>query len=275
MSKLDGKVALVTGAGRGIGRAIACKLAAEGARVVINDIDPEPLEETAELVRKAGTDARALPGDATAGDFAERFVATAMKEFNGLDIIVNNAGYSWDSVIQKTSDEQFNAMLDIHIRTPFHILRAAAGPIREMAKQEKEAGQAIHRKVVNISSIAGLFGNPGQIGYASGKAAVIGMTKTMAREWGRYLVNVNCVAFGLIKTRMTEEFEEKPHSHHIGEREVRMGVPAGFEAQMMKMIPLGRPGRPEDAANAVYLFCAPESDYISGEVLLCSGGLVA
>lgn len=273
MSKLEGKVALVTGAGRGIGRAIALKLASEGANIVINDIDAEPLNETAELVKKAGTKAIPLAGDVTANDFADKFVGTAVKEFNGLDIIVNNAGYSWDSVVQKTSDEQFTAMLDIHARTPFRILRAAAGPIREMAKQEKEAGQAVHRKVVNISSIAGLFGNPGQMGYSAGKAAVVGMTKTLSKEWGRYLVNVNCVAFGLIKTRMTEEFDQAPHEHSIGERQVRMGVPQGFEEQMARMIPLGRAGRPEDAANAVYLFCAPESDYISGEVVLCAGGL--
>ena len=274
MSKLDGKVALVTGAGRGIGRAIALKLASEGARIVLNDLDAGPADETIARIREMGGAAIALNGDVTAVDFGDRFIAAAMAEFNALDIVVNNAGYSWDTVIQKTSDEQFDAMLDIHVRAPFRILRAAAGPIREMAKKEAATGQAVHRKVVNISSIGGLFGNAGQIGYASGKTAVIGMTKTLAKEWGRYKVNVNCVAFGLIETRMTEAFDEKPNLVQVGEHEVAMGVPPSFLESMKRTIPLGRAGTPDDAANAVYLFCIPESDYISGEVVLVSGGLV-
>ncbi|HXK53611.1 MAG TPA: SDR family oxidoreductase [Hyphomicrobiales bacterium] len=274
MTKLQGRVALVTGAGRGIGREIALKLAGDGARVVINDIDREVLEETAALVKKAGSQAAIVDGDVTAKGFAETFVGTAMEKFNGLDIIVNNAGYSWDTVIQKATDEQFDAMLDIHVRAPFRILRAAADPIRDMAKKEQAAGKTHNRKVVNIASIAALFGNAGQVGYASGKSALFGMTKTLAKEWGRYQVNVNCVAFGLIQTRMTEEFTDKPFDHSIGEKSVKMGVPAGFQDTLTKMIPLGRAGTPQDAANAVYLFCIPESDYISGEVLLASGGLV-
>jgi 3-oxoacyl-[acyl-carrier protein] reductase len=274
MGKLEGKVALVTGAGRGIGRAIALKLAGDGARVVLNDIDPDPANETVEAIKALGSDADAVVGDATADGFGEGFVARAMERFNGLDIIVNNAGYTWDTVIQKTTDEQFDAMLDIHVRTPFRVLRAAAGPIRELAKQEAENGQPQHRKVVNISSIGGLFGNAGQIGYSTGKTALIGMTKTLAKEWGRYNVNVNCVAFGLIQTRMTEAFGEEPKLTSVGEREVQMGVPPEFIGSLVKMIPLRRAGTPEDAANAVYLFCIPESDYISGEVVLASGGLV-
>ncbi len=274
MSKLDGKVALVTGAGRGIGQAIALKLASEGARIVLNDLDDGPADETIALIRELGGEAIALNGDVTAADFGDRFIAAAMAEFDALDIIVNNAGYSWDTVIQKTTDEQFDAMLDIHVRAPFRILRAAAGPIREMAKKEIAAGAPMHRKVVNISSIGGLFGNAGQIGYASGKTAIIGMTKTLAKEWGRYMVNVNCVAFGFIETRMTEVFEEKPKLVQVGEREVGMGVPPQFVESMKRAIPLGRPGTPQDAANAVYLFCIPESDYISGEVVIVSGGLV-
>jgi len=274
MSKLSGKVALVTGAGRGIGRAIATKLAHEGARVVLNDLDAEPANETVGLVTGAGGEAVAVAGDVTASGFAETFVGTAMDAFGGLDIVVNNAGYAWDTVIQKTTDEQFDAMLDIHTRAPFRVLRAAAGPIRDLAKADAEAGRVVGRKVVNISSIAGLFGNAAQVGYASGKSALIGMTKTLAKEWGRYNVTVNCVAFGLIQTRMTEAFEEKPTMTRIGDREVPMGVPPQFLSMLDKMIPLGRAGTPEDAAGAVYLFCIPESDYISGEIVLASGGLV-
>jgi len=274
MSKLSGKVALVTGAGRGIGRAIATKLAGDGARVVLNDLDAAPADETVGLITGAGGEAVAVAGDVTASGFAEQFVGTAMDAFGGLDIVVNNAGYAWDTVIQKTTDEQFDAMLDIHTRAPFRVLRAAAGPIRDLAKADAEAGRVVGRKVVNISSIAGLFGNAGQVGYASGKSALIGMTKTLAKEWGRYNVTVNCVAFGLIQTRMTEAFDEKPTMTQIGDREVPMGVPPQFLATLDKMIPLGRAGTPEDAAGAVYLFCIPESDYISGEIVLASGGLV-
>jgi 3-oxoacyl-[acyl-carrier protein] reductase len=274
MSKLDGKVALVTGAGRGIGRAIALKLASEGARVVLNDLDEAPAGETVAEITQAGGAAASVVGDVTTDAIAEGLVDTAMETFGGLDIIVNNAGYSWDGVIQKTTDEQFDAMLDIHIRAPFKILRAAAGPIRALAKEEAAAGTPVHRKVVNISSIGGLYGNAGQIGYAAGKTALIGMTKTLAKEWGRYKVNVNCVAFGLIETRMTEVFEETPNLTQVGDNQVQMGIPPQFVDFMTKLIPLGRPGKPEDAANAVYLFCIPESDYISGEVVLASGGLV-
>ncbi len=274
MNKLDQKVCLVTGAGRGIGRAIALKLASEGGRIVLNDIDAQPAEETVASIKASGGEAVAVPGDVTADGFAEKFVNMAIDQFSGLDVIVNNAGYSWDTVIQKTTDEQFDAMLDIHVKAPFKVLRAAAGPIREMAKKEAEEGRRFNRKVVNISSIGGLFGNAGQIGYAAGKTALIGMTKTLAKEWGRYAVNVNCVAFGLIETRMTEPFENEPNVIQVGERQVTAGTSPEFIGFLNKMIPLGRPGAPEDAANAVYLFCIPESDYISGEVVLASGGLV-
>ena len=274
MTKLLGKVALVTGAGRGIGQSIACKLASEGAAIVFNDLDPGPADETLAKIAALGGKAVAVIGDITKAETATALVARAIEAFGGLDIIVNNAGYSWDTVIQKTTDEQFDAMMDIHVKAPFRLLRAAAGPIRDLAKKEADAGTVRHRKVVNISSIGGLFGNAGQIGYASGKTALIGMTKTLAKEWGRYKVNVNCVAFGLIETRMTAAFEQGPTPTRVGEREVQMGVPQEFLTSMKKMIPLGRAGTPEDAANAVYLFCIPESDYITGEVVLVSGGLV-
>jgi 3-oxoacyl-[acyl-carrier protein] reductase len=274
MGKLDGKVALVTGAGRGIGQAIALKLASEGAKIVLNDVDAGPANETVSKIESAGGTAIAVSGDVTQAEFADSFVAKAMDSFGGLDIIVNNAGYAWDSVIQRTKDEQFDAMLDIHLRAPFRILRAAAGPIRELSKREAEANTSRHRKVVNISSIAGLFGNAGQAGYAAGKAAVIGLTKTLSKEWGRYKVNVNCVAFGLIETRMTAVFADKPVETRVGERVMQMGVSPDFLSSLKKMIPLGRAGTPEDAAGAVYLFCIPESDYISGEVVLVGGGLV-
>lgn len=272
--KLDGKVALVSGSGRGIGREIALKLAAEGARVVINDLDPAPAEETLAAIRALGGEALACNGDVTAKDFADRFVATAVDGFGGVDIIVNNAGYTWDSTIQKMTDEQFQAMLDVHLVAPFRILRAAAEPIRIMAKKEAEAGREVFRKVVNISSIAGLYGNAGQASYSSAKASLIGLTRTMCKEWGRYKVNVNCVAFGLINTRLTQPIEAQQKTIDVAGRDIKVGVQPQMLDAMARMIPLGRGGTPEEAADAVYLFCSPESNYISGQVIVAGGGLI-
>jgi len=274
MSKLQGKVAIVTGSGRGIGRSIALKLATEGAKVVVNDFEATSAQETMRAIESTGSEAAACLGDVTVADFGKRIVATALEKFGAIDIIVNNAGYAWDAVVQKMSDEQWSAMLDVHATAPFRIVRAAADYIRDAAKKEKEQGRRVMRKVVNVSSIAGLYGNAGQLGYSAGKAAVIGMTKALAKEWGRYNVNVNCVAFGYIQTRMTQPIGSGEAVAHIGAREIKMGIQPQFIEFMNQMIPLGRGGTPDEAAGAVYLFCIPESDYISGEVLLASGGFV-
>ena len=271
--KLEGKVALVTGSGRGIGRAIAQKLAGEGARVVVNDLDAGPAEEAVAAIRAAGGDAVTCHGSVAAPDFAERFVGTAVERFKGLDIIVNNAGYTWDSVIQKMTDEQWYAMIDVHLTAPFRILRAAQPVIRSLVKADGDAGRRVVRKVVNISSMAGLFGNAGQANYATAKAGIVGMTLTLAKEWGRLNTTVNCVAFGLIKTRLTEATADGNATANIDGREIKVGVHPDLMAMMDRMIPLGRGGTPDEAAGAVYLFCTPESDYVSGQTLMCSGGL--
>jgi 3-oxoacyl-[acyl-carrier protein] reductase len=272
--RLAGKVALVSGSGRGIGRAVAAKLAAEGASVVVNDLDADQGDAAADAIRAAGGEAVAVNGSVSDPDFPQRFVDTALERFGGLDIIVNNAGYTWDATIQNVSDAQFQAMLDVHVVAPFRILRAASGPIREAAKAEAAEGRTVHRKVVNISSIAGLFGNAGQAGYASAKAAISGLTRTLAKEWGRYAVNVNAVAFGLIETRLTQPIGEKQAVIAVGDNEVKVGIQPAMLDAWAKMIPLGRAGRPEEAAGAVYLLCTPESDYISGQILVCGGGLL-
>lgn len=272
MKTLDGKVALVTGAGRGIGRAIALRFAQAGCDLVVNDLDPLVLEQTAQDARSLGSDVRCLAGDVTAADFADAFVAAAVAGRDALDFIVNNAGYAWDSVIQKATDEQWQAMLDIHLGAPFRLLRAAQPVISRLAKQElAERGQASRRSVINISSVAGLGGNPGQIGYAAGKAGIVGLTKTLAKEWGRYNVTVNAVAFGAILTRMTKG-EAGKATITIKDREIAAGVSDEILGAMEKGIPLGRAGTPEEAAGAVYLFCLPESSYISGEVVTVGGG---
>jgi len=274
MTKLTGKVALVTGAGRGIGQAIAVKLASEGASIVLNDLDEGPAAETVAAVDAIGGATEVVLGDVTAEDFAERFVGAAVERFGGIDIIVNNAGYTWDSVIQKQSDAQWEAMLAVHLTAPFRILRAASEFIRAAAKSEAEAGEAVHRKVVNISSISGTCGNAGQANYAAAKMGVVGLTKALAKEWGRYRVNVNCVAFGLIDTRLTQPRGDEDITLAMPEAEIRVGIPEEAHRAIVAATPLGRAGTPEDAANAVYLLCAPESDFITGQLVMATGGFM-
>ena len=271
--KLDGKVALVSGSGRGIGRAIALKLASEGARVVVNDLDEAPAREVVAEIQAAGGTAVACPGSVTAPDFADRFVGTAVQTYGGLDIIINNAGYTWDNVVQKMTDEQWYAMMDTHLTAPFRILRAAQPVIRKLTKAEAEQGRRVMRKVVNISSVAGLFGNAGQANYSTAKAGITGLTMTLAKEWGRMNVTVNCVAYGLIMTRLTSTAADAGGTANIGGRDIKVGVNPDLLAAMEKGIPLGRGGTPEEAAGAVFLFCQPESDYVSGQTLMCTGGL--
>jgi 3-oxoacyl-[acyl-carrier protein] reductase len=270
---LQSKTALVTGAGRGIGRAIAETLAEYGASVMINDLDAAPAAEAEAAVRQAGGNAASLAGDVTDPAFPHRLVDATVERFGSIDIIVNNAGYTWDNVIQKTTDEQFQAMLNIHLMAPFRILRAASGWIRDTAKRESAEGRRVTRKVVNITSIAGTDGNPGQAGYSSGKAGVIGLTKTMAKEWGRYNVTVNAVGFGIIETRLTQPLAGEAASIDVQGRKIAVGVQPKVLEWVKQVCPLGRVGTPEDAANAVLFFCSPLSDYVSGEVLICGGGL--
>ena len=271
MSTLDGKVALVSGSGRGIGQQIALKLARAGASVVVNDLDAEPAQETVEKILAEGGTATSVVGSVLDEDFPERFVGTAVNEYGGLDIIVNNAGYTWDNVIQKMTDEQWYAMIDCHLTAPFRILRAAQPIISAAVKAERAEGRTVNRKVVNISSLAGVGGNAGQSNYSAAKAGVEGLTRTLAKEWGRLGVNVNAVAFGLISTRLTQAAEAGT-TIDVDGRELKVGVNPQLLATMEAMIPLGRAGTAEEAAGAVYLLCLPE--YISGQTLLCAGGFL-
>lgn len=273
MKKLEGKTAIITGSGRGIGRALALKLAADGAAVVVNDLDEEPAAETVAAIQAAGGKAVACVGSVTDPEFAGRFVKAAVDNFGGLEIIVNNAGYTWDGVVQKMSDEQFDAMMEVHVKAPFRIFRAAADTIKELHKADQAAGREVVRKVVNISSMSGTNGNAGQINYSSAKSALVGMTKTMSKEWGRYKVTTNCVAFGFIETRLTKSMDDPASKLKIGDKEIQAGVPDMAINMLPMMVPMGRAGTPEEAAGAIYLFCIPESDYVSGQVLLCGGGI--
>ena len=267
---LSGKTAIVTGGGRGIGRATVQRLVSAGANALVCDLDLDALQDTQASVRNSGQVA-IIRGDLMEPDLPQQIVNAALEAFGSIDIIVNCAGFSWDGVIQKTSDEQFLAMLNIHVLAPFRLLRAASTYLRETAKKEISAGQRVMRKSVNISSISGTDGNAGQAGYGAGKAGVIGLTKTLAKEWGRYNINVNAVGFGLIHTRMTQPL--KPESKiSVAGKDIPIGVqPAMLEA-VTASSPLGRMGSPEEAAGAVLFFCSPLSDYVTGEVLTCSGG---
>ncbi|MDP9114069.1 MAG: SDR family oxidoreductase [Acidobacteriota bacterium] len=267
---LEGKAALVTGSGRGIGRAVAQKLAACGASVMLTDIDEGPLREAA---AQTGWRARWLAGDLTAPDFPRELVDATTAAFGSLDIIVNNAGYVWDNVIQKMTDEQFQAMLNIHLVAPFRILRAASTFLREAAKLEAAEGRRVMRKVVNITSISGVDGIAGQAGYGAGKSGINGLTKVLAKEWGRYNVNVNSVGFGLIDTRLIQPIDKNaPPTIEMAGRQIPVGAPPAFLDAAKAACPLGRLGTTEEAAGAVLFFCSPLSDYVSGEILIVSGG---
>ncbi|WP_027355998.1 SDR family NAD(P)-dependent oxidoreductase [Desulfofundulus thermocisternus] len=271
---LKDKNCIITGAGRGIGRATALLFAREGARVVVSDLDEAPAMEVVEEIRAGGGQAVACIGDVTADGFAEKLIQTAVEAFGpSIDVIVNNAGYTWDGVIHKMTDEQWEAMLKVHITAPFRIIRAAAPYIRDAAKKERESGQPVKtRKIINISSIAGLDGNAGQVNYSSAKAAVVGLTKTLAKEWGPFNVCVNTVAFGFIDTRLTQAKEKGEAIRREG-KEVAIGIPESMRQMFMSTIPLRRPGTPEEAAGAILLMASPLADYISGEVLRVTGGL--
>jgi len=275
VGNLAGKVALVSGSGQGIGREVAIKLASEGASVVINDLDTDLANQVVEEVlagsEKSGAKAIACVGNVTDEGFGKRFVKTAVDSFGGLDIIINNAGYTWDNVIQKMTDEQWYAMIDVHMTAPYRILQAAQPYIKKFHAQEQDDGREVFRKVVNISSVSGLSGNAGQLAYAAAKAGVVGMTKTLCKEWGRYKVNVNAVAFGFIETRLTSAVSGGTTIEVEG-REIKVGVSDQVLEMVDTLIPLGRSGTPEEAAGAVYLFCTPESNYISGQTVVVGGG---
>jgi 3-oxoacyl-[acyl-carrier protein] reductase len=269
MGVLDGKSAIVTGSARGIGRATAELLASQGAQVLINDLDGDVAEQAAGEIQG---ETAVFAGDLTKSDAPEALVKAAVDAFGKIDIIVNNAGYTIDAPVHKMSDEQFQAMLDIHTVVPFRVLRAAAPYLRDPAKKEREEGVEVFRKVVNVSSTSGTFGNPGQANYSSGKAGVVGLTKTLAKEWGQFKINVNAVAFGFIDTRLTQAKDDE-NSMEIGGEKVQLGIPEQLRQMASMLIPLGRPATPEEAAGGVFFLCSPWSNYVQGQTLHITGGM--
>ncbi|OGR12545.1 MAG: 3-oxoacyl-ACP reductase [Desulfobacterales bacterium RIFOXYA12_FULL_46_15] len=271
---LKNKVAIITGSGRGIGRETAIMFANEGAKVVVSDIDPEPARKTVEDIRQSGGDAVSYTGDVMASGFASGIVEKAVETFGGLHILVNNAGFTWDNLIHKMTEEQWDKILDIHLKAPFRIIQAAKPYFCDAAKEEiSKNGSALARKIINISSVAGTGGNLGQANYSSAKAGVTGLTKTMSKEWARYNVQSNCVAYGFIDTRLTQD-KEQGICVDTGSRKVAVGIPAKNRDLFTKMIPMGRPGTVREAAGVILFFASPLSDYVSGQVLICGGGFV-
>jgi 3-oxoacyl-[acyl-carrier protein] reductase len=270
---LEGKVAIITGSGRGIGAAAARLYAQHGAKVVVTDIDPAPAHETASAITAQGGTALVVPADVTNSGDIEELIGQTVNAFGGIDILVNNAGYTWDGMMHKMTDEQWEAMLAIHLTAPFKLIRAAVPYMREAAKQEKaQLGAARARKIINVSSTTGTRGNVGQANYAAGKAGIIGLTRTLAKEWGPFNIQVNAVAFGFIDTRLTQPDEKGDFTERDGKR-IKLGIPDQMRQMAFMMIPAGRAGTPEEAAGPLLFFASELSNYVSGQVLEVTGGL--
>src|SRR6187551_2760077 len=269
MGVLDGRAAIVTGSARGIGRATADLLAGHGARVLVTDLDEDLAREAAAAI--AGETA-VFGGDLTRDGVPEALVQKAVDEFGQLDIVVNNAGFTRDAMAHKMSDEQFRSVLEIHTVVPFKVLRAAAPYLRDAGKADKEAGREVFRKVVNVTSISGTQGNVGQANYSAAKAGLVGLTKTLAREWGPFKVNVNAVAFGFVETRLTAASDEGGEAFVKDGVEIPLGIPERMRPLAPMIIPLGRAATPEDAAGPIFFLCSPWSNFVHGQVLTASGG---
>ena len=269
---LKNQVAIVTGSGRGIGAATAVLMASEGAKVVVSDLDPEPAEAVAGQIIQSGGEAIAVPGDVTDPKFPDALMKATVDAFGKTTILVNNAGYTWDGVIHKTSDAQWASIIDVHLTAPFRMIRATVPYMREAAKAEMAAGNKPEpRSIINVSSTSGLHGNAGQINYAAAKMGIVGMTKTVAREWGNFNIRCNAVAFGTIETRLIQAKEQGETITVEGEK-IAIGIPQQMRDMLTMLIPLGRTATPEEAAGGILLLASPFASYITGHTLEVTGG---
>ncbi|MCC6143990.1 MAG: SDR family oxidoreductase [Candidatus Hydrogenedentes bacterium] len=264
---------LITGAGRGIGAAAALLFAREGARVVVSDRDIGPADAVVSQIRAAGGEAIAICGDITDPDFPKALVEGTVAEFDALHVLVNNAGYTWDGMLHKMTDKQWEAIMAVHATAPFRLVRAAAPHMRDAAKREEaELGAANPRSIVNVSSTSGLHGNIGQLNYATAKMGMVGFTKTVAKEWGAFNIRCNAVAFGYIETRLTQA-KESGESVVVDGEEIRLGVPGHLHDFIRMSIPLGRTGTVEEAAGGILMLASPWAGYITGHTLEVTGGM--
>ena len=275
---LRGRVALLTGAGRGIGAAASRIFAQQGAKLVVNDLDLGEAESIAKEIVAAGGEAVAVGGSVTDAALPAALVDAAVSSYGGVDVIVNNAGFLWDGMLHKMGDEQWDAILQCHVTAPFRIIRAAAPHMRDAAKREMEQhGRPRDRAIVNVSSTTGLHGAVGQANYAAAKAGILGLTKTVAKEWGPLGVRCNAVAFGMIDTRMTNAFADDG-AIEIGGAQVPQGLPKHLanmwnSEEFVKMVvPLARKGDADEAANAMAFLASPMASYVSGHCLEVTGG---
>jgi len=276
---LEGQVAIVTGSGQGIGEATAKLFAKEGAKVVVTDLDAEKSNRVAAEIKAAGGVAISVPGDITAKEFPDKLIQETIQAFEKLHILVNNAGYTWDGMLHRMSDQQWEAMLMVHNTAPFRLIRAAAPHMRDAAKQEIDSGgKAEPRSIVNISSTSGLHGNVGQANYSTAKMGVLGLSKTISKEWGMFNIRCNAVAFGLIDTRLTRPRDSQNGvitvQHDDKTAVVKLGIPQNaIDPNRTQRIPLRRAGTAEDAAGGILLMCSPLASYITGHCLEVTGGI--
>jgi 3-oxoacyl-[acyl-carrier protein] reductase len=269
----EDQVAIVTGGGRGIGAAAARQFAELGAFVVVNDLNSEPAEAVVSEIKAKGGEAIAFAGDVTDPEFPGKLMSATIERFGKINILVNNAGYTWDGMLHKMNDEQWQAIIDVHVTAPFRMIRAAAPYMRDAAKQElAEGGIKEPRCIINVSSTSGLHGNIGQINYATGKMGIVGLTKTVAKEWGAFGIRCNTVAFGYIDTRLTQA-KEKGETIAVGDKEVILGIPEKLlRPERLTLIPLGRAGTAEEAAGGIVMMASPFAAYITGHTLEVTGG---
>jgi len=273
-ARLEKKIAVVTGAGRGIGKELATLIASEGAKVIVNDLDPETVTKTVTEIKQLGLQCSGFPGDVTKQNFAQDLADFTRDQFGDVHIIVNNAGYVWNDRIHHVSDEQWDAMHDIHLKAPFQILRAFYPLIAEQVSEERKSGRPQSRKIINISSISATRGAAGQSPYSAAKAGLFGLTKSLAKEWGHMNVTVNCVAFGLVDTRLTKTANSQTDTIDLDGRKMNVGFTTEQKDSIVKSIPLGYSASPKMAAGGAFILSLPEADYITGQCFEIAGGII-
>ena len=273
MQLMQGQTVIITGAGRGIGASAARLFAQHGANVVVSDLDAEPANDVALDIREQGGEAIAVPGDVNDPDFAPRLMEECINKYGILNVLINNAGYTWDGMIHKMTDKQWDAMQDVHAKAPFRLIRAASPYMRDAAKQEMANGEhPVPRCIINVSSTSGLHGNAGQANYSLAKMGIVGLTKTLAKEWGPFGIRSNAIAYGYIETRLTQD-KAQGESIQVDGEDIPLGIPDHLRGMVNMLIPLGRSGTAEEAAGAMVLLASPLAAYINGHCLEVTGGL--